>query len=62
MVEPLIYDLSSPGRRGVRFPKSDVPTAPLPESLARTELPLPEVYELDVVRHFTHLSHLNQRT
>ncbi|MDH5508386.1 MAG: aminomethyl-transferring glycine dehydrogenase subunit GcvPB, partial [Anaerolineae bacterium] len=59
MVEPLIYDLSSPGRRGVRFPLPDVPKADLPEGFLRQELPLPEVGELDVVRHFTRLSQLN---
>ncbi|MDH3944318.1 MAG: aminomethyl-transferring glycine dehydrogenase subunit GcvPB, partial [Anaerolineae bacterium] len=59
MLEPTIYDLSSPGRRGVRFPELDVPKSELPEKLAREELPLPELGELDVVRHFTRLSQLN---
>ena len=59
MTEPLIYDLSAPGRRGVRYPQPDVPSQPLPDGFARDDLPLPEVYELDVVRHFTHLSQLN---
>jgi len=59
MTEPLIYDLTAPGRQGVRFPDSDVPTSPLPENLVRQSLPLPEVYELDVIRHYTHLSQLN---
>ncbi len=59
MLEPTIYELSSPGREGVRFPEADVPTTPLPEDLLRQELPLPEVSEIDVVRHFTHLSQLN---
>jgi glycine dehydrogenase subunit 2 len=59
MTEPLIYDLSSTGRRGVRYPQPDVPAEPLPDGFARDDLPLPEVYELDVVRHFTHLSQLN---
>ncbi len=59
MVEPLIYDISSPGRKGVRYPESDVPATELPAGLVRETLPLPEVYELDVIRHFTHLSQLN---
>ncbi len=59
MPEPVIYDLSSPGRQGVRFPEPDVPAAPLPEGLAREDLPLPELAELDVIRHFTRLSQLN---
>lgn len=59
MAEPTIYELSSPGRIGVRFPECDVPSTPLPEDLVRKELPLPELSEVDVVRHFTHLSQLN---
>ena len=59
MLEKTIYDLSSPGRTGVRFPEPDVPYAPLPDGLVRDDLNFPEVSEVDVVRHFTHLSHLN---
>lgn len=59
MLEPTIYDLSSPGRTGVRFPEPDVPTTPLPEGLVRKDLKFPELSEMDVIRHFTHLSQLN---
>jgi len=59
MAEPTIYDISSPGRTGVRYPAPDVPCSPLPEGLVRKHLSFPEVSELDVVRHFTNLSHLN---
>ncbi len=59
MTEPLIFDISSPGRHGVRYPDPDVPTAELPHKFVRQNLPLPEVSELDVVRHFTRLSQLN---
>lgn len=59
MTEPTIYEISSPGRSGVRFPPSDVPPTPLPEGFVREDLPMPEVSELDVVRHFTNLSVLN---
>jgi glycine dehydrogenase subunit 2 len=59
MPEPLIYDLSSPGREGVSLPASDVPETKLPTSFLREDLPLPEVSEIDVVRHFVHLSQLN---
>ncbi|SNB47755.1 aminomethyl-transferring glycine dehydrogenase subunit GcvPB [Geobacter sp. DSM 9736] len=57
----LIYEQSVPGRRGVRLPVSDVPRgAELPENLLRREAPaLPEMSELDVVRHFTNLSRRN---
>jgi len=51
MTEPTIYELSSPGRRGVQFPKSDVPKSKLADEFTRKDLPLPELSELDVVRH-----------
>jgi glycine dehydrogenase subunit 2 len=59
MTEPLIYELSSPGREGVTLPEVDVPQAALPKGLTRQALPLPELSEMDVVRHFVHLSQLN---
>ena len=59
MTEPLLCELSISGRQGVRFPEPDVPLAPLPETLTRRDLPLPELSETDVVRHFTRLSQLN---
>lgn len=59
MLEPTIYELSSSGRSGVKYPDPDVPLAKLPEGMIRKELPLPELSEFDVVRHFTRLSRLN---
>jgi glycine dehydrogenase subunit 2 len=59
IVEPTIYDLSSTGRTGVTFPSPDVPCANLPDSFIRADLPLPELAEVDVIRHFTALSKLN---
>lgn len=59
MPEPLIYEISSPGRSGVSLPEVDVPEAELPQELQRQDLPLPEVSELDVVRHFVRISQLN---
>src|SRR5215204_1853749 len=58
-LQPTIYDLSVPGRTGVTMPASDVPETALPADLLRAELDMPEVSELQVVRHFTNLSHLN---
>ncbi len=52
MIEPLLCELSQPGRQGFRFPEPDVPLAALPENLTRQHLPLPEVSEVDVIRHF----------
>jgi glycine dehydrogenase subunit 2 len=59
MIEPLLCELSQPGRRGFRFPEADVPLTELPDNLTREHLPLPEVSEVDVIRHFTRLSQLN---
>ncbi|GIW08484.1 MAG: putative glycine dehydrogenase (decarboxylating) subunit 2 [Dehalococcoidia bacterium] len=60
MSEPVIFERSQPGRRGVALPPLDVPEAPpLPAEFRRDDLPLPEVSELDVVRHYVRLSQLN---
>jgi len=59
MTEPTIYELSSTGRVGVEYPLPDVPLTDFPVELLREDLPLPELSEVDVVRHFTHLSSLN---
>jgi glycine dehydrogenase subunit 2 len=57
----LIYEKSVSGRQGVGLTASDVPAAmPLPGALMRKEAAqLPEVSELDLVRHFTNLSRRN---
>jgi glycine dehydrogenase subunit 2 len=57
----LIYEQSVAGRCGVKLPQSDVPKASaLPANLLRTDpAGLPEVGELDAVRHFTNLSRRN---
>ncbi len=59
MGEPLIYEISRPGRCAVSLPECDVPPAPLPEGCVRDELPLPEVAEVDLVRHYIRLSQMN---
>ncbi len=59
MTEPLIYELSAPGRCGVLLPAVDVPTTELPNELLRADLDLPEVSEVDVIRHYVRLSQLN---
>lgn len=59
MVEPLLFEISHPGRCGVSLPALDVPETPLPAGCARGELPLPEVAEVDVVRHYVRLSQAN---
>lgn len=59
MAEMQLCDLSAPGRQGIRFPQPDVPASALPDALLRKDLPMPEISELEVVRHFTRLSQLN---
>ncbi len=59
MSESLIYDLSVPGRSGANLPNVDVPLSPLPDELLRDDLDLPQVSELQVIRHFVNLSHQN---
>ncbi|MDL1902926.1 glycine dehydrogenase subunit 2 [Anaerolineae bacterium CFX9] len=59
MTEPLIYDISVSGREGVRLPALDVPETSLPKDMLRSDLDLPEVSELQVIRHFVNLSHQN---
>lgn len=59
MSEKTIYELSQPGRKGFKFPDSDVPSTPVPEDFKRQSITLPELSELDVIRHFTNLSQLN---
>jgi len=57
---PLIFDVSRKGRRAIAFDPLDVPEATLPPELCRAEpAALPEVAEIDVVRHFTRLSQRN---
>lgn len=57
----LIFDRSSRGRVGCNLPKADTPAVDLAEALGalRPELHLPEVSELDLIRHFTNLSQIN---
>jgi len=61
--EGLLFERSRAGRRGAELPASDVPPVDaraLLGPLVRDDLPgLPEVSEVDVVRHFTRLSTWN---
>jgi len=61
---PLLFETGRRGRAEAIFPASDVPDRPLDglipsRFLAPESLPLPELGELDVVRHYTNLSTLN---
>ncbi len=57
----LIFEKSSSGRKAIHLSKSDVPEKKIdiPSQLLRKDVPLPEVSEIDVVRHFVNLSQLN---
>ena len=60
--DKLIFELSQPGRCGFSLPENawDTDTEALPATLRRdAEAELPEVSELDVVRHYTNLSNMN---
>ena len=63
-VESLIFEKGATGRRAATMPAMDVPTEALenmiPVGLLREEpASLPEVSEIEVVRHYTHLSQRN---
>jgi glycine dehydrogenase subunit 2 len=60
MTEPLLSEISRPGMPGHVLAPLDVPEADdLDNALLRDTLALPEVGELDVIRHFTHLAQRN---
>ena len=53
----LIFELSQSGRRCVVLPENDTPTFELSnEYLGSSPLAIPEVAEIDLVRHYTNLS------
>ena len=54
-----LYERSSPGRCGVQLPDCDVPASPIPQSETRADNGLPELSQLDVVRHYQELSQRN---
>ncbi len=62
--EPLLFERSSPGKKGYQLPDLDVPAVDAEEVLGgentRSEVEdFPEVSEVDVIRHFTRLSTWN---
>src|SRR5260370_15377124 len=63
-VEKLIFEKGAPGRRAATMSAIDVPMESLesmiPEGMVRKDpAPLPEVSEIEIVRHYTHLSQRN---
>lgn len=64
MTEPLIFEKSIAGKKAYSLPKLNVPQPPLQELIPQEHMrkepvPLPEVSEPEVVRHFTRLSQKN---
>ncbi len=61
MGEPLIYEKSRPGRAAYSLPPLEVPfdAAALGDYARTHDVPLPEMPENEVVRHFIHLSRHN---
>lgn len=61
--EKSIFELSRPGRRAWSLPELDVPdvnpAAVFGVDAIRTDNPLPELSEIDIIRHFIRLSTLN---
>ncbi|MBU7023362.1 MAG: aminomethyl-transferring glycine dehydrogenase subunit GcvPB [Theionarchaea archaeon] len=57
--EPLLREKSVSKRTGYSLPEPFGDPVSIPESLVRKELPLPELSEVDVVRHYTRLSEMN---
>ncbi len=60
MSEPLVFELSRPGRRATAQAPLTAVEVDVPEQFRRASPPvLPEVSELQAVRHYTRLSRLN---
>ncbi|MBS4191266.1 aminomethyl-transferring glycine dehydrogenase subunit GcvPB [Bacillus sp. FJAT-49705] len=62
--QALVFELSTPGRIGYSLPEMDVPETDINELipagyLREEEAELPEVAELDIMRHYTALSNRN---
>ncbi|MCR3956926.1 MAG: aminomethyl-transferring glycine dehydrogenase subunit GcvPB [Gudongella sp.] len=62
--EKLIFELSKPGRKAYMLPANDVEDVAVDslipgEFLNDSELELPELYEVDIIRHYTNLSNKN---
>ena len=57
--EPLLWEKGKKGRSGLSLPQRDVPTADLDPELMGDPPDLPDLSEVDVVRHYTRLSTWN---
>jgi glycine dehydrogenase subunit 2 len=57
--EPLLWEKGRCGRSGFSQPRRDVDSHSLDNGLTRDDLDLPDLSEIDVVRHYTRLSQWN---
>jgi glycine dehydrogenase subunit 2 len=57
--EPLVWERGKPGRSAFSMPRQDVPEATLPTELTGDGPDIPDLSEIDVVRHYTRLSTWN---
>ncbi|HYZ83802.1 MAG TPA: aminomethyl-transferring glycine dehydrogenase subunit GcvPB, partial [Bryobacteraceae bacterium] len=62
--EPLLFESSTPGKKGYQLPELDVPEIDATEALGKSNVResiegFPEVSEVEVIRHFTRLSTWN---
>lgn len=59
VIEPVIFEKHTVGARALTFPALDVPETPIPAALRGTAPAWPELGQLQVIRHYTHLSQRN---
>jgi glycine dehydrogenase subunit 2 len=57
--EPLLWEKGKKGRSGFSLPRRDVESSPLGQGLTCEGPELPDLSEIDVVRHYTRLSQWN---
>jgi glycine dehydrogenase subunit 2 len=62
--EPLLFEISSPGKKGYQLPPLDVPAVDPKQALGKQNVrdevaDFPEVSEVEAIRHFTRLSTWN---
>ena len=57
--EPLLWEKGGKGRSGFSLPENDVGSFPLPADLSGEAPDLPDLSEVEVVRHYTRLSQWN---
>ncbi len=57
--EALLWEKGRKGRKGFSLPRQDVPHCNIGEELQRAQTEIPDLSEIDVVRHYTRLSQWN---